>query len=455
MAHRLTIGARASSALTRTTKRSHHAPLTEASSTEASASAEAEPYSSSTAWLVTLVATSTMTISYLDRQVLAVLAPTISEQLHIGETEYGWLQSSFSLAYLACAPFAGRLLERVGIRNGLLFAVLAWTAVSAAHAFALSLGALFVLRILLGAAESPSFPGAAATIARTQPSRTRARAVGVLFTGSSIGAMLAPMLATRFATMFGGVQGAFVGVALVGLAWVPCWWLATRNPAIALRLGPTPRDLGKPAPRMLDVITMPAVRQACLVVVASSPLFAFVLLWGSKLLHDGFHVPQEDVGQYLWAPPLFYDLGAVTFGHLASVHVRKHGEGATPRLLLAAAACLASTFAGVAFCTTPWQVVWVCGVAMAGGAGLFAIVTADMINRVGPTLAATAGGVTASAQSIMYVIANPAIGFGVETFGSYGPVVLTIAALVLPGALGWIAWRGRGIPVQRADGPRI
>ena len=422
--------------MTAVAKASHHARVAQTSQPGAG---EALPYPSARAWLVTLVATSTMTISYLDRQVLAVLAPTITEQLHIGETQYGWLQSSFSLAYLCCAPFAGRMLERVGIRRGLLLAVLAWTLVSAAHALAYSIAALFVLRILLGAAEAPSFPGAAATIARTQPPRHRARAVGVLFTGSSIGAMLAPMLATRFATVFHGVQGAFVGVALVGLAWVPCWWLATATPPIADRLGPsTATDPAAATPRLVDVIMLAPVRHACLVVALASPLFAFVLLWGSKLLHDGFDVPQEDMGQYLWAPPLFYDLGAVVFGHLASLHTRRHGEGAVPVALIVVAALLASTFAGVAFCTTPWQVVWVCGAAMAGGAGIFAIVTADMIGRVGPALAATAGGASASAQSIMYVVANPSIGWGVEAFGGYGPVVVTIALLVLPGALGWL-----------------
>ena len=401
------------------------------------------PYSSLTAWTVTLVATSTMTISYLDRQVLAVLSPTITEQLDITETQYGWLQSSFSLAYLACAPFAGRMLERIGIRHGLLLAVLAWTLVSAAHAFAISLGILFVLRVLLGAAESPSFPGAAATIARTQPPRSRARAIGVLFTGSSVGAMLAPILATRFASWLpGGFRGAFVGVALVGLAWVPLWWLVTSRAGVRERLAAKPANEAA-RPPMLDVLKMPAVRQACLVVVASSPLFAFVLLWGAKLLHDGFGVPQEEVGNYLWAPPLFYDIGAVAFGHLASVHARKHGASSPPLLLLAIAATLASTFAGIALCTTPTQVVWVAGIAMAGGAGLFAIVTADMIGRVGPALTATAGGVTASAQSIMYVIANPLIGAGVDAFHSYAIVVVVIAALVLPGASVWIVLRRR------------
>jgi ACS family hexuronate transporter-like MFS transporter len=290
--------------------------------------AEAEPqYSRLTAWTVTLVATSTMTISYLDRQVLAALAPTITDALAISETEYGWLQSAFSLAYLATAPLAGRLLERIGIRNGLLLAVLAWTAVSAAHALATSMAIMFALRILLGAAEAPSFPGAAATIARTQPASARARAIGVLFTGSSIGAMLAPILATRFAAWLpGGFRGAFVGVAIVGLAWTPLWWLATSSHAIRDRLAAAPADVARP--RMIDVVRRRAVREACVVVVAASPLFAFVLLWGAKILHDGFGVAQQDVGEYLWAPPLFYDLGAVAFGHLASVHASKRGVSA-------------------------------------------------------------------------------------------------------------------------------
>ncbi|HTJ85432.1 MAG TPA: hypothetical protein VL400_27125, partial [Polyangiaceae bacterium] len=133
---------------------------------------------------------------------------------------------------------------------------------------------------------------------------------------------------------------------------------------------------------------------------------------------------------------------------------RKHGERATPVLLVVIAAILASSFALVAACTDPWQVVWVCGVAMAGGAGLFAIVTADMIGRVGAKRAATAGGATASAQSIMYVVANPLIGRGVEHFHGYGPVVVTIALLVLPGSLLWLFLRSRSAPPSSARDAR-
>lgn len=382
-----------------------------------------------------------MTISYLDRQVLAVLAPTITEQLDIDEQRYGWLQSAFSLSYLVFAPLAGRMLERLGVRRGLVLAVAAWTLVSAAHALATSFAMLFVLRILLGAAEAPSFPGAAATITRTQTASSRARAVGVLFTGSSIGAMLAPPLATYLASRSEtfGVQIAFVGVALVGLAWLPCWMLATSRRAVRERLDVP--ETRAPSVPMLQLLRHPAVWQACVLVACASPLFAFVLLWGSKLLHDAYGVPQADMGRYLWIPPVFYDLGAVVFGHFASVHVQRHGERRAPALLIIVAALLASAFLGLAFCRGPWEVVGVASVAMAGGGGLFAIVTADMLGRVGPRSSATAGGATASAQALMYVVGNLLFGAGVAAFHGYREVILVIGSLLLPGTLAWLALR--------------
>ncbi|MFI5301572.1 MAG: MFS transporter, partial [Polyangiales bacterium] len=147
------------------------------------------------AWLVVLVATLTMTISYLDRQALSVLAPTVTEAFHLDDTAYGWLTSAFSIAYLVMAPFAGRAIDRFGARRGLPIAVVLWSIVAALHAFTLGFASLFFLRVLLGAAEAPSFPGATQAVDRVLEPRDRARGVGVLFTGSSIGAMVVPTIA--------------------------------------------------------------------------------------------------------------------------------------------------------------------------------------------------------------------------------------------------------------------
>lgn len=405
-----------------------------------STTATLPPLSSGRAWAVTLVATSTMAISYLDRQVLAVLAPTVQRELDIGDEAYGWLQSAFSLAYLASAPVAGLLLERVGIRRGMLVAVLTWSAVAAMHAGAPTYMALFSLRLLLGATESPSFPGSAAAIARSQPAPARARALGVLYTGSSFGAMIAPPLATGLTALLGSWRGAFVGTAIVGLAWVPLWLWVTGHPAVRARL-----DVGlarrRGGPGLLVVGRHLGVVRASILVAAASPLFAFVLLWSSKILTEEHDVLQADVGRYLWLPPLLFDLGAVFFGHLASRHAARHGALSVPTAVVTVSVALALCLAFLPFVHGPWPVVVVCGVAMAGGAGLFAILSADMITRVGPEVAATAGGFTASVQSVLYVVCNPLFGRGVEAFGGYDEVVFAIALWLLPGALVWLFWR--------------
>ena len=74
-------------------------------------------------------------ISYIDRNTLALLAPTILRDNHLSAEQYGWIISAFSVAYMAGNPLWGRWLDRWGVRNGMLLAVAFWTLASTAHAF--------------------------------------------------------------------------------------------------------------------------------------------------------------------------------------------------------------------------------------------------------------------------------------------------------------------------------
>src|SRR5689334_1620162 len=75
------------------------------------------------AWSVALVATLTMAVSYIDRQAIATLAPSVKAALDISGKEYGWLGSAFSFAYLAATPLCGWWIDRVGARRGLVLSV--------------------------------------------------------------------------------------------------------------------------------------------------------------------------------------------------------------------------------------------------------------------------------------------------------------------------------------------
>ncbi|APR86189.1 D-galactonate transporter [Minicystis rosea] len=418
------------------------APLDEASvEPPATSAALARPLlSRPAAWALALTATLTMSVSYIDRQTLAAIAPSVQKALAIPDSAYGDLVSAFSIAYLVGAPAAGYLIDRIGARRGLLSAVLLWSVVAALHALVPSFAVLFALRIALGLAEAPSFPGAAQTVHRALSPADRARGFGVLFTGSSIGAMIAPPLATWLADRY-GFRAAFIGTALAGLLWVPLWVRVAYADRARRALD---RHTVTAAPRLGAgaLIRHPAVLRTVLVVLASAPLLSLLFNWGTKLLVHDHHLTQRQTGHYLWLPPLFFDAGAILFGHLASVaRARGQGETGVPRSLLATACVVMLAGLYIPFAPTPELVVAAMCVTMVGGGGLYALPVADLSIRVPPSAVATACGLGAAAQSIAHIVANPMIGRSVERHGSYSFIVLALTLWIIPGCVGWLAWK--------------
>src|ERR687883_239766 len=66
------------------------------------------------------------TINYIDRQVIAVLKPTLQTQLGWTEVGYSWVVFSFQAAYAIGLLGVGRLIDRVGTRKGFSLAMVFW-----------------------------------------------------------------------------------------------------------------------------------------------------------------------------------------------------------------------------------------------------------------------------------------------------------------------------------------
>ena len=372
-----------------------------------------------------------MSVSYLDRQALAAIAPTVRKALDLSHAEFGWLGSAFALSYLVGAPISGRLVDRFGARAALAVAVLLWSAVAAGHAFAVGFASMIVLRVLLGAAEAPSFPAAAQTVRNVLPPSQRSAGFGLLFTGSSLGAMIAPPLAVRIARDH-GFRYAFVAIAIVGLVWLPFW----------LVFGP-PRVQEAPTDRtgaFWPLIRHPSMWRLAVVVATSAPAIGIVLNWYSQLLVEACSVPKDDVGHYLWLPPLVFDVAAISFGVLASRHDRI-APGGSHRTLMLIAGTLTTTLVFVPLTRDPWQVIALGSTTLAGGAGMYVLGIADVMRRVAPTSAATASGIGAAVQSVVGIIVGPVVGRVVDRSHSWTWVAITIGAIALPGAIAWSMMR--------------
>jgi len=389
------------------------------------------------AWLVAVVATLTMTVSYVDRLTLSVLGPAVCDALHISNEAFGWLGSAFSAAYLFGTPIAGWWIDRAGARRGLVMSVLAWSAVAALHALVPGFGVLLALRIALGLTEGPGFPGAAQTVQRVLPSGERERGFGVLFTGSSLGAMVVPPLAT-LVYRHAGWQVAFLGTAAAGLLWIPLWLAVTRSPAVRARLA-VATEPAEPRPAFRALVMHPLMLRALVAVFAAAPVFSFAQTWGAKFLAKTFAVAQGDVGHYLWLPPLALDAGAVLFGDLASR--QRRAAGVPPRALFAAATALAAVLAFLSVADTPWAAMAILALGTAGGGAMYTLITADLLARMPTGSVSFAGGILAGAQSVALFIANPLIGRAVDQRGSYGAIAIVLGLWALPGGLAWLLWR--------------
>jgi hypothetical protein len=163
-------------------------------------------------------------------------------------------------------------------------------------------------------------------------------------------------------------------------------------------------------------------------------------------VHD-FGMEQHEVGKYLIFPPLFFDAGAVLFGHLAS-RARARGSVGVPRGLGVAAMVLLLVGAGMPFVSEPGAAMLMASVSMAGGGGLSTVMITDLMARVPPGSVSTAGGMCAAAQSLAYIVANPLMGLSVTVTQGYTQVILLLTAWVVLPCVGWILWR---LPPPRGE----
>jgi ACS family hexuronate transporter-like MFS transporter len=263
-------------------------------------------------------------ISYIDRNTLALLAPTILRETHLNAEQYGFIISAFSIAYMIGNPVWGILLDRIGLAVGMSVAVFFWSAASGAHAFASGFYTFAAARALLGFGEGSTFPGALRTAIQTLPAVNRSRGIAVAYSGGSLGAIVTPIIVTPIAARYGW-RAAFLMTGLVGLVWLAGWLFVSR-------------DLQKPSPSTEG--SKPKLTDGRLwafmaaYAMGGLPL-AFVIYGAAIYLNQARGLSQITIGALLWIPPLGWELGYFFWGWVTD---RFHLKGGIPydRLLMAA-----------------------------------------------------------------------------------------------------------------------
>jgi MFS family permease len=146
-------------------------------------------------WLVVAILMVAYVVSFIDRQIMALLIEPIRADLHINDTQFGLLHGlAFSLFYATLGIPIATLTDRRSRPMIIAAGVLFWSLATAACGLAKSFGHLLIARFSVGAGEAVLAPATYSLLADLFPKEKLGRAVAVFSTGSFVGAGLAFLL---------------------------------------------------------------------------------------------------------------------------------------------------------------------------------------------------------------------------------------------------------------------
>jgi ACS family hexuronate transporter-like MFS transporter len=379
-------------------------------------------------WVAMTVFLFASALSFLDRQVLAALAPEIKAEFGLTNRDYGFLLSLFSITYAASAPLLGWFIDRAGLNLGISLSVAVWSVAGIATGFANTFSALMGCRAALGVAESGGIPANGKAVAMYLEPHERALGAAFGQIGISVGLVAAPVVAGTLAAAYGW-RSAFVATGALGFLWIPIWlWTAHRIPA-----RPVAADAPKPAigPMLAD----PRLWTLILANMLAMTVYSLWINWTTVFLVDTHGLSQAEANRRLaWLPPLAAAIGGLTGGSISMAFVRRGVALLEARwrvCLIASLALLATAAAphipspALATAAVCWSFFW----SLAFSVNLYAL----PIDLFGPERAGLGVASLTFAYGLMQTLLSPVIGDWTARFG-FGPVCAVIAVLPLAAA---------------------
>ena len=291
-------------------------------------------------WVGGLLFASTV-INYIDRQTLSVLAPRLKTEFSWSNSDWALIVISFRVAYTLMQTVAGRMLDWLGTRRGLLLTVSWYSVAAAATSLAVGLKSFMCFRFLLGSGEAANWPGATKTVAEWFPKAERGWAVALFDSGSAVGSAVAGFLVYGIYRTFGSWRPAFFFTALLGLAWVLVLRAFYHPPETHPNLGEAERRmiieareeerrseshvLGEAGTAPASWSRLLGLRETWGIILGKTltdPVWFFIADWFAiYLVSRGFSLESTLLG--FWVPFLAADLGNFFGGGLSSYLIQR------------------------------------------------------------------------------------------------------------------------------------
>jgi ACS family hexuronate transporter-like MFS transporter len=321
-------------------------------------------------WVICSLLFAGATINYVDRQVLAVLKPTLQAQLGWSEVGYGNIVTAFQAAYALGMLLVGRFVDRVGARAGLAATAAFWAVATMAHAAATGVLGFSVARAALGIGEAGLFPSSGKAVAEHFAQRERSFAMGLVNSGTNVGPILCPMLAP-FLVATVGWRGTFVAMGALALVWIVPWLIVmpprTRSGTTA---SVSEARVAGTVPAALSLRALLSRREAWAIALAklvTDAIWWLFLYWIPDFLNRNHGLDLRRLGPPLVAIYALALIGSVGGGWLSSRLI--HGGwsmNAARKTTMFLGALAVVPILGAAHTSSLWTAVLLVGMAVGG-----------------------------------------------------------------------------------------
>jgi predicted MFS family arabinose efflux permease len=267
--------------------------------------------------LAALLAAST--VNFLDRQLPAILLPSIRRELALSDSQLGFITGpAFAFFFCIMGVPLGRLTDRVNRRSLLAVCMAFWSAMTVISGLATAFYQLAIARFGVGIGEAGVTPTAHSMISDIFPPQGRATALAIYQLGVPVGTLLVFGFGGWTDSLIGW-RMTFAAMGLPGLLLALLIRFTIGEPTRGHADGLT--DLGRP-PAFSSVLKtlwqFPTYRLAILGTGFTGIAFTGTISWAPSFLSRSFGIAPAQSGEYL-APAIGLGgiLGTFLGGYLA------------------------------------------------------------------------------------------------------------------------------------------
>jgi D-galactonate transporter len=409
-----------------------------------------------------------------DRANLSIAGAPMANELGLGSVTMGYVFSAFAWAYVIGQLPGGWLLDRFNSIKIYGAALFLWSLFTFLQGYvgylpvALAIGALFILRFMVGLVEAPIYPANNYIVTAWFPQRERGLATSIFSSAQYVAVVifvplmgaLGHVLDWRWVFWFMGAFGMLLSV----------YWIAfMRAPSDHPKVTQEELEYLKANGAMIDIETnkknrRPAPAGAIKVLLSSrmmagvyigqyciTSLQYFFITWFPIYMVRGRGMDLLHVGFVATLPAICGFFGSILGGAISDWILARGGSVTAARKIpFVAGMLLASMLVFCNFTDSTYVIVALMSLALFGK-GLGQIGWAVVADTATPEIVGVAGGLFGVAGNIAGIVTPITIGYILALTNSFTGAMYFVAAHALVGALSYIFIVG---PIRRLEPPK-